>query len=70
MTNEQVAAYVIGQAALLNAEVARMQAENSHRLDCGHSIAYGDEQFAEVIARFEPALSHNAVFTMVNEATP
>ena len=28
-----------------NARVASMQAENQHRLDCGNSIAYGEDAF-------------------------
>lgn len=39
------AASILVQAFACNARVAGMAAENQHRLDCGNSIAYGEEAF-------------------------
>ena len=46
--NEGSYAFVLAQVALLNCEVAGMQAENTHRLSCGNSVAYGADEFAAV----------------------
>ena len=53
------AAFLIAQAAMLNAEVARMQAENQHRMNCGNSIAYADAEFQAVIGSYESTLGYN-----------
>ena len=53
------AAFLIAQAAMLNAEIARMQAENQHRMNCGNNIAYGDAEFRSVIAQYESTLGYN-----------
>ena len=62
MTDEQKAAYVIAQAACLMATVAGMQAENQHRMNCGNSIAYGEEAFQRAID--ESYCTHNAVLAL------
>ena len=49
MTTEERAAFLIAQAAILNAEIAGMVAENMQREACGHSMAYGEEAFQQVI---------------------
>ncbi|MCD8349107.1 MAG: hypothetical protein LUC93_00660 [Planctomycetaceae bacterium] len=36
----------------LDAELEGMKAENTHRLDCGLSIAYGDEAFNQLAERY------------------
>lgn len=59
MTPEQQAAYVMAQAAALNAEVAGMQAENWMREMQGHTIAYGEDAFQDAINRY--GVHHNAV---------
>lgn len=59
-------AYVMAQIALLNTERAGMEAENQHRLACGHSIAYGMDAFAELLSRYEGAIGHNAIMEMVH----
>lgn len=61
MTPDQKSAYINAQAALLNAEIAMMQAENTHRELCGNSIAYGGDEFQKVIDKYEFILGHNAV---------
>ena len=38
-----------------------MIAENQHRMNCGNSIAYGEEAFIELQKRFEPVLGYNAL---------
>lgn len=48
-SEEGRAAVLNARAAALNAEIAGMQSENSHRLDCGNSIAYGKEAFDAAI---------------------
>lgn len=64
MTPEQVAAFVNAQAALLNARVAAMTAENMQRAALGHSMAYTEEQFDEVIREYEGTLGHNAALEL------
>ena len=32
-----------------------MEAENQYRVDCGNSIAYGDEAFFELVKKIEAA---------------
>ncbi len=51
MTPEERAAFIVGQAAILNAEVAGMVAENQHRMNCGNSIAFGVHAFQAVIEK-------------------
>ncbi|MCH7910952.1 MAG: hypothetical protein IIB38_15225 [Candidatus Hydrogenedentes bacterium] len=49
MTTEERAAFLIAQAAILNAEIAGMVAENMQREAVGASMAYGEDAFQEVI---------------------
>jgi len=64
MTSEQQAAYIMAQAAALNAEVAGMQAENAFREMQGHTIAYGEDAFQAAINRY--GVHHNAVVGFFN----
>ena len=57
-------AFVLAQVALLNCEVAGMQAENAHRLSCGNSLAYGEYEFTAVRQRYEEMIGSNAILTM------
>jgi len=59
MTDEQKAAYIMGQAAGAMARIAGMQAENAHRVSCGQSVAYGEEAFEKVGQDF--IIHHNDV---------
>lgn len=59
MTPEQKAAYVIGQAACLMAEVAAMQADNQYCLHAGVEPKHGAKDFHELIAG--SGCHHNAV---------
>lgn len=47
---ESEVAFVMAQIALLNCEVAGMQAENTHRLNCGNSVAYGTSELTAGLA--------------------
>lgn len=61
MTDEQRAAFVFSQSACALIEAMGMVAENKHREQCGHSVAYGDEAFAALIDKY--GIHHNAVLT-------
>lgn len=43
MNNNETAALIMARVAMLNADIAGMQARNQHRLGLGHSIAYDRE---------------------------
>lgn len=66
MTPEQSAAYVMGQAACLNAEIAGMQAENMQRAALGQSMAYDEVAFIRVIDKY--SCHHNAACSAFEEA--
>ena len=59
MTPEQKAAYIQAQAACAMAEIAGMQAENMQREHRGESMAYVEDDFAQVIEKY--SIHHNAV---------
>ena len=63
--NEGSYAFVLAQVALLNCEVAGMQAENLHRMNCGLAIAYGADEFAGVRHRYESLIGSNEILKMV-----
>lgn len=65
MTDEQKAAYVMGQAACLMAEVAGMQAENMQRESLGHSMAYDEQAFADAINKYQ--CHHNAALSIFEQ---
>ena len=67
LTPEQTAAFAIAQASLLNAEVKAMEAENQHRLSCGHSIAYGAKEFEDVIRPFRNCLREDILYRFMLE---
>lgn len=62
--NEGSYAFVLAQVALLNCEVAGMQAENTHRLSCGNSVAYGADEFAAVRQQYEALIGSNEILNM------
>jgi len=70
MTNNQAAAYVMAQAALMNCRVAGMVAENMQRAALGHSMAYGTDEFFAVEREFDAVIGHNAVCTLFLDSTP
>ena len=59
MNQEQRITFINSQIACANAEVEGMKAENQYRVDCGHSIAYGEEAFYKVAETY--GLTHNQV---------
>lgn len=61
MTPEQKAAFINAQAALMQAEMQGMIAENIERQRNDYALAYGPEQWAEFSARWEATLGHNQV---------
>jgi len=61
MTPEQKAAYVMAQAALLNAKVASMQAENAVREQLGYAEAYGVKEWEDVLEKAQRVIGHNAI---------
>lgn len=57
----QKAAFVIGQAAELNARIAGMVAENKQREHLGQSMAFTQEHFESVIREYD--LGYNGLLT-------
>ena len=66
MNKTETAALIMARAAMLNAEVAGMQAYNQHRLSLGQSIAYNEDAFAAVAAG--SGCCENDVMTLINQA--
>jgi len=62
--NEGSYAFVLAQVALLNCEVAGMQAENLHRINCRLGIAYGADEFAAVRQKYEALIGSNEILNM------
>lgn len=67
MTPEQKAAFIIAQAALLNAEIAGMMAENQAAIATGERPPFTLGDFRQVIAEQGGALGWNAVITFFGE---
>ena len=65
MTNEQKAAYINAQAAVLAGTIAGMQAENTYRQHRGETIAYSQDAFIKVID--ESGCHHNACLALFND---
>lgn len=63
------AAFIVAQAAMLNAEIAGMIADNEWRQDSGLSIAYGQEQFSQMINNF-PELQRDNLLKFLNRFKP
>ncbi len=62
MNEEQKAAFIMAQAAVLNATIAGMTAENMQREAVGSSMAYGEDAFQDAINA--SGCHHNAVLTL------
>lgn len=62
MTPEQKAAYVQAQTMAAYAEIEGMKAVNIERQDHGHSLAYSEGAFLEVIEKY--GLHHNTLMTL------
>lgn len=68
MTPNQAAAFVIAQAAMMNARIAGMVAENQCRERRGDSPAFGEAEFAAVEQEYGGTLGHNAVIEIFRSA--
>ena len=62
MTDEQKAAYVIGDAAVLVAELMGMMTANMQRQHRGEAMAYDEQAFQEAVARH--SCHHNATLML------
>lgn len=62
MTDEQKAAFIMAQAAVLNAEITGMAAENYIRMYRGEALAYDEQAFQAAVNR--SPCHHNAVLTL------
>jgi hypothetical protein len=60
------AAFLIAQAAMLQVELAAMQAANTERESKGYSLAYGEEAFCELQERYS-CLSHNGALAWLHD---
>lgn len=67
MNDDQKAAFINAQSALLNCEVAGMIAENQSRQRQGYSLAYAEDAFDAVYKNYEGVLGANAVINLFNE---
>jgi len=63
MTDEQKAAFILGQVALMNCRLAGMQAENAKRAVSGASPAYDEAAFARLDMEFVGVLGYNAMIS-------
>ncbi len=59
------AAYLQAKVACMLAEIAGMQAANQHRMSLGHTIAYDEQAFADLPARF--GLGENDVIAFLRD---
>lgn len=62
MNEQQRSAFIIARAAMLNAEIAGMQAENLSRANRGLSPAYDEALFQGMISNYSD-LYHNNLLT-------
>ena len=67
MSDDLKAAFINAQSSMLQVELAGMLAENQHRINCGNSIAYGEDAFIELQKRYEPILGHNALVVFIGQ---
>ncbi len=61
MTEEQKAAYIMAQSAVLYATISGMNAENMQRQSSGLSVAYTENDFDNAVNA--SGVHHNAVIT-------
>jgi hypothetical protein len=62
VNEQQQASYVFAQAVAAMAEIESMKAANWMREMQGHTIAYGEEEFLDVIEKYQ--ISNNAILAM------
>jgi hypothetical protein len=68
MNQEARAAFIIAQAAMLNAEIAMMQAANQERQEQGKSIAYGEKQFHDTFTEYQYTIGYNSALEYLRDA--
>ena len=56
---------VMAQIALLNCQRAGMEAENTHRTNCGNNIAYGADEFQALYDRYVSVIGIDALTAQV-----
>ena len=66
MTPEQKAAYIVAQAALLNAEIEAMKAANLERVHRGEAMAYSEYAFLDIINEYS-ILDHNNIMQYLRD---
>ena len=54
-------AFINSQAVMMHAEIEMMKAENIYRAHRGEVVAYGEQEFSDLISRWDCILGHNAV---------
>lgn len=67
MTPEQKAALINAQIAMMQAEMELMLSENFERERQGHAPANGPEQWKEFYDRWSVILGHNAVISFFRD---
>jgi hypothetical protein len=60
-------AFIIAQTAMMNAEMQLMIAENEERKRNGQALAYGENQWAALINKWEPILGYNALISYLRD---
>jgi hypothetical protein len=63
MSQEQQAAYIISQSVCAMVEAMSMQTLNKERELKGHSLAYTEEQFLNLLDKY--CVNHNAVLNFM-----
>lgn len=53
MNSEERSAFIVARSAMLNAQVALMQASNRERELLGLSFAYGESAFESLLAEYQ-----------------
>lgn len=66
MTAEERAAAINAQTAMFRCEMEGMLAENQHRLHVGQTVAYGEDAFLALQARWDSVLGQNALIRFFN----
>jgi hypothetical protein len=67
MTSEQKAAFIRAQTALMEAEACLMEAANKEREANGYALAYGPEQWADFLSRWESILGYNSLISFFRD---
>ena len=60
-------AVIVGTAALLNARIAAMEAENIHRIYQNVAVAYDEGTFQDETDKYKNILGYNSILSMFKE---